>query len=91
MNSQHHNVESLLIGQVQDLTAKVDELLDRVPEHGRVWISPTELSKLAGCSVRTIANWRTQGKFRDCSVRPGGRNVLYHRVNALADIECGKN
>jgi hypothetical protein len=85
------NTEALLIGQVQNLTAKVDELLDRVPEHGRVWITPTELSKLAGCSARTIANWRTKGKFRDCSMRPGGRNVLYHNVNALADIQGGTN
>lgn len=84
------NTEALLLGRVQDLTVKVDQLLDRIPEHGRVWISPTELSQLAGCSVRTIANWRTQGKFRDCSMRPGGRNVLYHNVNALADIQGGQ-
>ena len=83
------NTEALLIGQVQDLTAKVDELLDRVPSHGRIWISPTELSKLAGCSTRTIANWRQQGKFRDCSIRPGGRYVQFHQVNALADLQGG--
>ena len=81
------NTEALLIGQVQDLTAKVDELLERIPEHGRVWISPTELARLAGCSVRTIANWRIQGKFRDCSMRAGGRSVLFHRDNALADLQ----
>ena len=90
MSAAQHNIDALLLGQVQDLTAKVDQLLDRVPEHGRVWITPTELAKLANCSTRTIANWRVQGKFRDCSMRPGGRNVLFHAENALADIQGGQ-
>lgn len=84
------NTEALLLGRVQDLTAKVDELLERIPENGRVWITPTELAKLAGCTPRTISSWRVQGKFRDCSMRPGGRNVLFHTENALADIQGGK-
>jgi hypothetical protein len=83
------NTEALLLGQVQNLTSKVDELLERIPEHGRQWIGPTELSKLAGCSVRTIQNWRVAGKFRPSSVRPGGRSVLFHIDNALADLQQG--
>ena len=83
------NTEALLLGQVQNLTSKVDELLERIPEHGRQWIGPTELSKLAGCSVRTIQNWRVAGKFRPSSVRPGGRSVLFHIDNALADLQGG--
>ena len=80
------NIEALLLGRVQDLTVKVDQLLERVPQHGRTWVTPTQLAKLANCSVRTIANRRVQGKFRECSMRPGGRSVLFHAENALADL-----
>ena len=84
------NTEALLLGRVQDLTAKVDELLERIPSHGRQWIGPTELSRLAGCSVRTIQNWREAGKFRPSSFRPGGRSVLFHIDNALTDLQEGQ-
>ena len=84
------NTEALLLGRVQDLTAKVDQLLERIPQHGRQWVGPTELSKLAGCSIRKITSWNAQGKFRDCSVRPGARSFVFHIENALADLQGGQ-
>ena len=83
------NTEALLLGKVQDLTSKVDLLLERLPEHGRKWVGPTELAKLSGVSIRTIQSWNAQGKFRPCSVRPGGRNVQFHVENALIDLQRG--
>ena len=83
------NTEALLLGRVQDLTAKVDELLERIPSHGRQWVGPTELAKLAGVSIRTVQSWNAQGKFRSCSVRPGGRNVQFHVENARTDLHKG--
>ena len=85
------NTEALLIGQVQDLTAKVDQLLDRVPEHGRKWVGPTELAKLAGVSVRKIQLWNKAGKFRPQSVRPSGRSTLFNVENAMADLQAGQD
>ena len=81
------NNEALLIGQVQDLTAKVNELLERVPQHGRKWVGPTEMANLAGVSIRKLQLWNKSGKFRPQSVRPGGRSVLFHIDNAMADLE----
>ncbi len=83
------NTEALLLGQVQNLTSKVDELLERVPQHGRVWVGPTEMAKLAGVSVRKLQLWNKAGKFRPQSVRPGGRSVLFHRENVLIDLQQG--
>ena len=78
---------ALLIAKVEQLTADVQTLLQRVPSHERKWISPTELSQRAGVSVRTIQNWRETGVIKPENLRPGGRSFEFH-IRALEDIDA---
>ncbi|QNI48865.1 hypothetical protein [Synechococcus sp. A15-60] len=80
--------QALLLAEVQQLKADVQTLLQRVPNHQRKWISPTELAQRANCSVRTIANWRETGVIKPASYRPGGRSFEFHADLALADIDA---
>ena len=82
------NTEALLIAKVEQLTADVQTLLQRVPSHERKWITPTELSQRAGVSVRTIQNWRESGVIKPASYRPGGRSFEFHADLALGDIDA---
>lgn len=82
------NTEALLLGQIEDLAAKVDMLLERTPDSRKLWIEPGELAAIIGVSTKTIANWRTSGKLGVDSwrVTSNGRHQ-YHRANALADLK----
>ena len=82
------NTEALLIAKVEQLTADVQTLLQRVPSHERKWITPTELSQRAGVSVRTIQNWRESGVIKPASYRHGGRSLEFHADLALGDIDA---
>ena len=81
-------VTALLIAKVEQLTADVQTLLQRVPSHQRKWIAPNELASRAGVTVRTIANWRESGVIKPASFRPGGRSFEFHADLALADIDA---
>lgn len=80
--------QALMLARLEHLQSCVDALLDRLPSHQRKWISPTELAKQAGVSVRTIQNWREKGVFSSDSCRSGGRSYQYHADLALRDVDA---
>ena len=84
--SEH--TEALLLGQIEELAAKVDQLLERTPDTKKIWLDPAELASIVGKSTRTITKWRVDGKFSDNSwrVSDSGRHQ-YHRLYALADLK----
>ena len=82
------NTEVLLIAKIEQLSADVKTLLERVPSHQRKWITPNELAQRAGVTVRTVANWRESGVIKPASFRPGGRSFEFHADLALADIDA---
>lgn len=76
-----------LLAETEQLNANVRALLETIPHHSKVWLEPRELARLLGVSVRTIANWREQGRFRPGSYRAYGRGFQYHATAALADAQ----
>ena len=64
-------VTALLIAKVEQLTADVQTLLQRVPSNQRKWITPNELASRAGVTVRTIANWRESVVIKPSGTTPG--------------------
>ncbi len=77
-----------LIAEVQNLTATVQQLVDTTPQRTKTWIEPSELAKLLGVSSRTIARYRTQGAFREGSLRKRNKQAYqYHSIYALADAQ----
>jgi len=75
-----------LVGEVENLRHDVRQLLDRLPTTGRTWLEPREIAALAKVSVRTIASWRMEGRFRPESIRPTKKGWQFHAANAPADI-----
>ena len=82
--------EALLLAELQQLRADVAELTKRVPDTRRVWLEPGEFAALVNRSTKTISNWRQEGKFRDTSIRRYGKGWLFHREEALADVDRGQ-
>ena len=78
---------ALLIGKVEDLTAKVEALLERTPDTRLTWVSPQEFAAMVGKSTRTLQNWREDGIFRETSIKKIGNKWTFHRVDAMADVE----
>lgn len=76
-----------LVAKVEHLSARVEHLLDVMPNPSKTWIPPRELAKLAGISTRTILNRQQAGVFRPESCRKNGRNWEYRRDLAMADLE----
>ena len=76
-----------LIGEVQDLNASVRQLVDQLPARNQTWLEPREFARLRGCSTRSLSNWRTQGRFRDHSLRKTTRGWQFHATHAANDLE----
>ena len=81
--------EALLLAELQQLRADVAELKQRVPDTRRMWLEPSEFAKLVNRSTKTLSYWRQEGKFREASIRKYAKGWLYHRENALVDVERG--
>ena len=80
---------SRLVAEVQQLSADVRDLLERLPNPARQWMRPAELAALVGCSVRSIASYRERGWIKDEHMRPTASGFEY-RHEALADIEASR-
>ena len=52
-----------LVAKVEDLSARVEHLLEVMPNPSKTWIPPRELAKMAGISTRTILNRRKSWCF----------------------------
>ena len=77
-----------LLAEVQDLTATVRELIQLTPTRNRTWLPPRDFARIVGCSTRSLGNWRSQGRFRDCSVRKHGTGWQFHADLALQDAQA---
>ena len=63
------------------------QLVATTPQRTKTWLEPRENAPLLGISVRTLALWRTNGRFRPISVRKHGSGYQFHADWALADAQ----
>ena len=75
------------IAEVKELTSAVRQLVATTPQRTKQWLEPRELAQLLGISTRTLAVWRTDGRFRPISIRKQGRGYQFHADWALADAQ----
>lgn len=76
-----------LLGEVEELTHVVRELVDRTPQRTKTWLEPCELASLLGVSTRTLQNWRSAGRFKPESYRKGPKGHQFHAEYALRDAQ----
>ena len=77
----------LLHAEVRELTSAIQQLVATTPQRTKTWLEPREIAPLLGISVRTLAVWRTNGRFRPISVRKQGSGYQFHADWALADAQ----
>ena len=77
----------LLHAEVRELTSGIQKLVATTPQRTKTWLEPREIAPMLGISVRTLAVWRTNGRFRPISVRKQGRGYQFHADWALADAQ----
>ena len=65
----------------------MEQLVATTPQRTKTWLEPRELAQLLGISTRTLAVWRTNGRFRSISVRKQGSGYQFHADWALADAQ----
>ena len=87
MENDDHVQLTRLVGEVQELTASVRELIALTPSRSKSWLEPREFAALLGVSTRTIGIWRTNGVFRGESIRKQGKGYQFHGQRALVDAE----
>jgi len=75
------------MAEVKQLTSTVEQLVATTPQRNKRWLQPKEFAQLLGISTRTLAMWRTDGRFRPISVRKQGRGYQFHADWALADAQ----
>lgn len=84
---------TLVQAQLQQLTAAVGILTERLPESGRQWIPTGEMAALAGCSTRTLQLKAQAGRFPAGAVRQVQRGTrtesLFHRQKVLEALDAG--
>jgi hypothetical protein len=78
-----------LLGEDQELTQAVRQLVDHTPQRSKTWLEPSELAMLLGVSTRTLQNWRNAGCFKPESYRkaPRGNGYQFHADLALRDAQ----
>jgi hypothetical protein len=75
------------MAEVKELTSVVRQLVATTPQRNKQWLQPSEFAQLLGIAPRTLAQWRTDGRFRPISVRKQGRGYQFHADWALADAQ----
>ena len=75
------------MAEVKQLTSTVEQLVATTPQRTKTWLEPKEFAQLLGISTRTLAMWRTDGRFRPISIRKQGRGYQFHADWALADAQ----
>ena len=73
--------------EVKQLTSTVEQLVATTPQRTKTWLEPKEFAQLLGISTRTLAMWRTDGRFRPISIRKQGRGYQFHADWAMADAQ----
>ena len=75
------------MAEVKQLTSTVEQLVATTPQRTKTWLEPKEFAQLLGISTRTLAMWRTDGRFRPISIRKQGRGYQFHADWALSDAQ----
>ena len=73
--------------ELSRLSSAVEQLVATTPQRNKQWLQPKEFAQLLGISTRTLAAWRTDGRFRSISFRKQGRGYQFHADWALADAQ----
>ena len=75
------------MAELRRLSSAVEQLVATTPQRTKTWLEPREIAPMLGISVRTLAVWRTNGRFRPISVRKHGSGYQFHADWALADAQ----
>jgi DNA-binding transcriptional regulator YiaG len=75
------------MAEVKQLTSVVEQLVATTPHRSKQWLQPSEFAQLLGIAPRTLAQWRTDGRFRPISIRKQGRGYQFHAEWAMADVQ----
>ena len=81
---------AMLAAEIRQLRHDINLLIDKSPQTATPWIPPRELARLLGIQSKTIAAYRSEGRFRSSSIRAIKRGQRtdweYHRQDAIDDV-----
>ena len=81
--------------ELRRLSSAVEQLVATTPQRTKTWLEPREIAPMLGISVRTLAVWRTNGRFRrsQCASKapgisstPTGRWLMPRRCPVDGDV-----
>ena len=79
-----------LTAEIRQLRHDINLLIDKTPQTATPWIPPRELARLLGIQSKTVAGYRSEGRFRSSSIRAIKRGQRtdweYHRKDATDDV-----
>ena len=79
-----------LTAEIRQLRHDINLLIDKTPQTASPWIPPRELARLLGIQSKTVAGYRSEGRFRSSSIRAIKRGQRtdweYHRQDAIDDV-----
>ena len=81
---------AMLAAEIKQLRHDINLLIDKTPQTASPWIPPRELARLLGIQSKTVAGYRSEGRFRSSSIRAIKRGQRtdweYHRQDAIDDV-----
>ena len=81
---------AMLAAEIKQLRHDINLLIDKTPQTASPWIPPRELARLLGIQSKTVAGYRSEGRFRSSSIRAIKRGQRtdweYHRKDAIDDV-----
>ena len=81
---------AMLAAEIKQLRHDINLLIDKTLQTASPWIPPRELARLLGIQSKTVAGYRSEGRFRSSSIRAikqGQRTDWeYHRKDAIDDV-----
>jgi hypothetical protein len=80
-------LNSLLLGEIQDLTSAVRSLLKTLRHSEKTWLEPREMAACLQVSTKTLQLWRISGRIKPESFRKGTRGYQFHREFTLRDAQ----
>lgn len=79
-----------ILQELRLISQRLEHLERCVPTIDRVWLTPTEMSKLCGVTPRTLQSYVSSGRLGPASYKKETRgktfNYRYHRELALAEL-----
>jgi hypothetical protein len=85
------DLELEILEQMRDINRRLIEIEQRLPNPNRTWLTPREMSKLAGVSTRTLQTYVKRGKLSNASYRKDNRGksfqFRYHRELVLKELD----